>query len=68
MTLQDAQRTVDMLAKLIRDIVDAGKLQETGTKNIVKQLGAYSAAIQQSLSQERLAKIQGKAFIKQLEH
>jgi len=67
MTLQDAQRTVDMLAKLIRDIIDAGKLQETGTKNIVKQLGAYSAAIQQSLSQERLAKIQGKAFIKQLE-
>ena len=67
MSLQDAQRTVDMLAKLIRDIVDAGKLQETGTRNVVKQLGAYAAAIQQSMSQERLAKIQGKAFIKQLE-
>ena len=67
MSLQDAQRTVEMLAKLIRDIVDAGKLQETGTRNVVKQLGAHAAAIQQNMSQERLAKIQGKAFIKQLE-
>ena len=67
MSLQDAQRTVDMLAKLIRDIVDAGKLQESSTRKVVKQLGAYAAAIQQNMSQERLAKIQGKAFIKQLE-
>ena len=67
MTIKSAEQTVAELAKLIRDIIDAGKLQEKSYRDNVVTLSRYGKEIQNRLTEERIAKIHVKGYIKQLE-